>query len=257
MLKPVTLANVDPSSLKQFENGSGSHNAYLGIIDTGSSRFSAYIKETPDYELAREIVSAQLGQALGLPTLEPIMVNFRRIEKNEYGFATAFQNGSSNFSQFAKSNPNMLEQIQKWSSIRECICFDEWIANPDRTLDNILVTGRNKYKLIDHGESFPSEMQAETKFSNGLARIAISGVPRNELEIACSKTLASCSRFSSIDFYALREYSHVENWNGNSFIDGCIQILEDRMSFLPQLLEQEFLSSQGHLQYSIDKKKLH
>jgi len=251
MLKPVELANLVPQSLQEIDRGHGSHKSYLAQIYTGSANFQAFIKLIPDYELAREITVAQLGKAIGLPTLAPIMVNVEGIpSETKYAFATVHKSEASNFTQFANNDSIMRDHLKKWSLIKKAICFDEWIANADRTPENILIEGNNKYVLIDHGESFPQSIQPDSKYNNGLARIVIDGIPKNEMEMACRKTIGSCSNFSLIDFDDLSQNSRVANWQGNEYIEGCIQVLKDRISFLPELLEQEFMSGQRQFKYN-------
>lgn len=250
MLKPVELANLMPGSFQKIDRGDGSHKSYLGEIYSDSVNF-AHIKIVPDYELAREIIVAQLGKALDLPTLDPIMVNVEGIlSDTDYAFATVLRREATNFSQFANNDSILRNDIKHWPLIKRIICFDEWIANADRTPKNILIEGNKRYILIDHGESFPQGMRPDSKYNNGLARLAIDSIARNEMEMACKKTIDSCSNFSLIDFDGLSQNSYVENWKGNKYIEECIRILKDRVSYLPGLLEQEFSSGQIQLNYN-------
>lgn len=45
----------------------------------------------------------------------------------------------------------LMSMVASWSKLSDTIAFDDWVANQDRHLGNILVEGKNKVHLIDHG----------------------------------------------------------------------------------------------------------
>jgi hypothetical protein len=45
----------------------------------------------------------------------------------------------------------LMDIIAGWPKISEAIAFDDWVANEDRNLGNILVVDKNNVYLIDHG----------------------------------------------------------------------------------------------------------
>lgn len=45
----------------------------------------------------------------------------------------------------------LMNLVAGWDKISETLAFDDWTANQDRHLGNLLVGGKNKISLIDHG----------------------------------------------------------------------------------------------------------
>lgn len=45
----------------------------------------------------------------------------------------------------------LMNIVAGWAKVSETIAFDDWVANEDRNLGNILVVGKNDIHLIDHG----------------------------------------------------------------------------------------------------------
>jgi hypothetical protein len=52
----------------------------------------------------------------------------------------------------------LMDIVAGWSKVSDTIAFDDWVANQDRHLGNILVEGKNKVFLIDHG-NLPVKLQ--------------------------------------------------------------------------------------------------
>lgn len=140
-------------------------------LDDGT-RVRAYVKAVPLRELAVEIVCALLLDSLGLPGARPILVSMPRGDP-QYG-ATILP--AAPFAHTLARDGTARARLRTWPHLTQAVCFDEWIANPDRNGGNILHDGRDKFWLIDHGLAAAEGVAADATCTNTLFEIAREGL---------------------------------------------------------------------------------
>ncbi|MFB2866277.1 hypothetical protein [Aeromonas sp. MdU4] len=59
----------------------------------------------------------------------------------------------------------MMNLVAAWSKVSDTIAFDDWTANEDRHLGNILVAGKDKIYLIDHS-NLPITLNWQAEYLN-------------------------------------------------------------------------------------------
>lgn len=47
----------------------------------------------------------------------------------------------------------IFERLFEWSRIEDVLAFDDWIANGDRNIGNVVIAGESNYYLIDHSDA--------------------------------------------------------------------------------------------------------
>ncbi|WP_339349883.1 hypothetical protein [uncultured Alteromonas sp.] len=52
---------------------------------------------------------------------------------------------------------SLMNLVAGWNKVSDVIAFDDWVANEDRHLGNIMVTGRNNIHIFDHS-NLPMEL---------------------------------------------------------------------------------------------------
>ena len=137
------------------QSGAGAHMVARGWADTKTGRVLVVAKRMPRFELVREVVGSLLAQAAGLPTPVPYVLETRGTEwqDNEgYAFATGYE-GHYDLLRTARTSPPVVQGLVRWPHFPCAIAFDEWTANEDRTLSNLLLVGEREYLLIDHGSA--------------------------------------------------------------------------------------------------------
>jgi hypothetical protein len=138
--------------------GFGKNKAKRGFaLFADGAEQSVIVKAVPAIEIAVEIFCATLGRGAGLQIPEPMVIKDP-------------SNGSILFGALDAGYPNLLQQFNikgteisdeevrniayrlvQWSKLGQGVCFDEWISNVDRNLQNLLWDGYDNFVLIDHG----------------------------------------------------------------------------------------------------------
>lgn len=124
---------------------------------------SVYIRVADPMPVVAELLCAVIGRALHLPVPEPFVVflpsgslpNSSKLAYNKSCLAFASHNvGESTFSQLLRADSESAHaMLLKWEHLIPVTTFDEWVANSDRNLGNILFVS-NVLWLIDHAEAF-------------------------------------------------------------------------------------------------------
>lgn len=73
---------------------------------------------------------------------------------NEWCFVVSSLEGTTPASfyeiQDLRTCKTLMNLVASWEKVTDAIAFDDWVANEDRHLGNIMVAGRNKIYLFDH-----------------------------------------------------------------------------------------------------------
>ena len=250
---------MDP--LIPVENGS--HETVLGLAVTTRGNSRVLAKRVPHHELVREVLCNLLAQAVDLPVPMPYVLDIREVEwpmaksplrnatprtpvRSDYVFGTLFRQGR-NLVRVARQAPGTIDEIVKWAKFLPAIAFDEWIANEDRNASNLLYSGRREFELIDHGEALPNGMGRNTKLANRLARHLVASQSTAHRRDLSQRVLESCSEFGRVNFHQVEVAANARAWGGQPVLEECIRLLEDRLTHLPILIEEEFRVDQGQL----------
>ena len=165
----IQLARVLPWA-KQFRVGNV-NDVWRGMVLTSDlSQRPAIIKDLDQRELVNELLASVLAAQLGLPVPEAYIGIVLNTDLNVTKAPTMVGGERMVFVSTDVMSPNLTQQIQnvgsglgtdllfdnviKWSELGKLYAFDTWIANIDRHAGNLLIGGKSKYWLIDHGRSF-------------------------------------------------------------------------------------------------------
>jgi hypothetical protein len=110
--------------------------------------------------LVNEVTGYIIAKGCGLPTakyaalIKPSPTAFKN-DMHEWCFVVSGAPGE-NPASFYKLKQTaectaLMNLVAGWNKVSETIAFDDWTANQDRHLGNILVAGKNDIFLIDHG----------------------------------------------------------------------------------------------------------
>lgn len=141
---------------------------WKGTIFTASGSTVAYIKMLPSNQLISEVTCAVLGRVLNLNVPKPYLVKvkktllpkskqWRKKETERICFASEDVGHPSMkrlvANQVAGVQDKLTQKYLRWDGFKDATIFDEWIANSDRNIGNLLFDGREFY-LIDHSHAF-------------------------------------------------------------------------------------------------------
>ena len=209
----------------------------------------AYVKAVPKYQIVREVVCALLAQHIDLPVLRPgvVLLHGAFFDTDEqFAFATLATDQRPLIGM--RDDSVLRAQLSRWPYLALAIAFDEWIANSDRTVRNLLFRGASDFVLIDHGEAIPAEMTAGgSSTANLLARLAYSGVSRDEELAAVRRVQQAATRFDEIDMKGIENASLAGHWDPDGMLRECCRLLTDRLNHLDDLIAQRFGDRQKNL----------
>lgn len=163
----IGLGHFLPGGLLLAPGVRGINETYRGWIEVEQARIAAYVKFLHPWEVFNEVLGSVLCQFVGLPTPPSYVV---LVQRDDYSASPIFaQLGTTQALAFGShampmqtlgrraslTTPAALrELISNWKEWPDVLVFDQWIANPDRHPENLLVGGPGEVHLIDHGLSF-------------------------------------------------------------------------------------------------------
>jgi hypothetical protein len=140
-------------------------------------------------------VCAVIGRAIGLPVPEPLIVKvgrgdlptsrlIDRAAEMTLAFASASVGGESCAQLLREDSEHALRLVMTWRQLLPTTAFDEWMANPDRNLGNIVFAAQNLW-LIDHAQALGGKAAEaaslkslqQQAFPNVLAKLIESAFP--------------------------------------------------------------------------------
>ncbi len=149
-----------------------------------------------------------IGRAIGLPVPEPLIVRIRRgdlpssrlidREADEtLAFASASVGGDSCAQLLREDSEHALRLVMTWRHLLPTTAFDEWMANPDRNLGNIVFAAQNLW-LIDHAQALGGKAAdvsslkslQQKAFPNILAQLIEEGFPPARRSFEAGSALA-------------------------------------------------------------------
>ena len=244
MLQTVQLMIVPPNSVPVRD--SGIWRCTVFVEDRPADDF---VKLIPPYQIVREVLCALIAQEVGLPVLRPgvVLLNdapFQTSERVAYGtLATPEQS----LLRSMHDDSVLRSQLSRWPHLPLAIAFDEWIANSDRTVRNLLFRGASDFVLIDHGEAIPNGMPVGGAVPNLLARLAYADVNRDELRLAVGRVQDAAVAFDRIDMVSIQNASLAGNWDLDGMLSECCRFLTDRLAHLNDLIAQSLGVGQRNL----------
>ena len=244
MLQAVQLMIVPPNSLPVRGNG-----VWRCTVVVEDQPTDAYVKLVPTYQIVREVLCALIAQAVGLPVLRPgvVLLDDAPFETSErFAFGTVATPEQS-LSRSMRDDSVLRSQLSRWTHLALAIAFDEWIANNDRTVRNLLFRGASDFVLIDHGEAIPSGMAVDGSVPNLLARLAYADVNRDELGLATRRVQDASVAFDEIDMTSIQTASLAEYWDADGRLSECCRFLTDRLVHLDDLIARSLGVGQRNL----------
>ena len=227
-LEPINIATLSTWLGRATEGlDSETHKVVLSHYRGNSN---AYLKLYDDQRQAiAELAAAQLGRAIEINIPEPFLVLVDTTllppeskyhgTRHRWAFASD-QAGKTpvSFARLVKDDsPGANQLFSTWKGLDDTAAFDEWLANTDRNLGNILYDGHGRtFWLIDHGRALTGEywpvygidnpnVDVENLLLDYIGKTAPSDSRRKELR---DKSNDLMLRASLIDFTQLDKDGH-------------------------------------------------
>lgn len=137
----------------------------------------------------------------------------------------------------------LTKELQGWDFLADAVAFDEWVANMDRNLQNLIYLGKKRWALIDHGHIMGSPawtaLDASMRTRNVLKMVAWPGVPipRQNEDAIITSAESHDAPFSQ----AIAELRH---WWSKLLPESDVKAMEsfllERLTIVPDQLKQDF-----------------
>lgn len=241
---PMTISAARPytNALLAIQ---GTTRAYAGNIRIEGSPQSirTVIKPCSPEELAKEAFANALAKALGLEAPEQYIVdvnNFGEWERRcnqRYVYASSLVHSWSTYHlRLLRFTLDSADPLLKWKKLPLAVLFDEWIANGDRTPQNLLFSGVDQFMLIDNEQGFPEHLsESEAQGMNFLASHFFNqqgdALTHRMQQVFRAIQQARMIRFESLEFPALRMIEGCPEQ-----IERCRDFVRQRWPHLPSLL---------------------
>lgn len=208
-----------------------------------------------------EVLSAQLANALGLPTPTPYIVTVqgKHVGRSNNSHLIGF--GTLDLSTRSMARPvrdlELLFTLLEKLKIEDLSAtFDEWIANDVRSPNDILVCPETKIFLIDHEAAMPEGLRADQAITNWLASRLMERLGNTERLALLKKIRARLVKFRKLSLVDSAPLGIGYSQNGIKIYSGLVDFLIARLEHLDQLMSERVLPEQRYLspaQTGLDK----
>lgn len=218
---------------------------WKGHVKTHDSVVVAYVKQVTVQELYAECVCAAIGRSLGLSIPKPIIVKvthtiFEEIPEGEYALAFGSEDaGYPSFRRYFKSE-EALEKLKSYSKALDVGVFDEWIANWDRNVGNILYDGGDKFSFIDHENALELSLD-ETDSAKDNQIIRFICALKSEFEkhkISRDIDVGIARKYKEFPFSLISEKTYASSYLPQEQIIKVIEFLEKRSEHIKILMNR-------------------
>ena len=211
-----------------------------------------------------ELVCGCMARALGLPAPEVFVVNvkpgmLRRstlANKDTYTLCVATLDlGGNTFTQLLNDDDDAAVQLlHDWADLSKVAAFDEWTANPDRNMGNLIYAAQTLH-IIDHADAFGGACRGmlsmaeltEQMFANRLADLlnVFDAAKRNTMLKEIGEWLAASAE--PLDVKILVEQAGTWPLDHRSRDQDLVDFLSQRLTVTHKLLCNRL----GHPQLSL------
>lgn len=187
-LRPVRtlVLDIGATRIKRPKERQKTDELWQGVgfgRDTPTDGIPLYVRIGPNSALVAELLCGVLAQALKLPAPEVFLVKVqpgylprsKMANGNQTTLCVGTRDiGGDTFAQLLREHSTTTNSLlQEWPELPRVTAFDEWLANPDRNLGNLLYVAQTIH-IIDHAEAFggsnrelyPLSELTDAEFSN-------------------------------------------------------------------------------------------
>ncbi len=216
-----------------------------------------YFRIGSAHALVAELVCGCLAHQLNLPAPEVFVLEIPSgslqqsilVKSDQSAVCVATRDlGGETFHQFLNGNGNAaIHLLRQWPELGKVVAFDEWTANIDRNLDNIIYAATTLH-IIDHADAFGGSIIREMVPLTNLTKLPmvnkLSGI-LNELNAnardAILRNLHTWlgDTVTNIDIDSVVNRARTREWNSDEQDLELIEFLRQRLPLTHSLLCQQ------------------
>ncbi|UAN57421.1 HipA family kinase [Serratia sp. JSRIV004] len=240
-MESIEVATLLPGAKKFHE--SNINQTWKGHVKTNTDTVVVFAKLIPPREICIEAYCALLGQALGIPIPKPFLIladssSLDVLSPGHHALMFGSEDAAyPSFRRYAQCKEAM-EKLEAFKSSLDVGVFDEWIANHDRNLGNMLYDGGEDFFFIDHGLAIPNDLLPTMPASdNNILRVLYS----LKTEIEKFRVLRAASQnitpvCHSLNLLSIMDSTLAEKYIPSAEINGILSFLSRRLPVLESLI---------------------
>lgn len=241
-MEKVTVANMLPGGVPF--NDSNVNPTWKAHVQTSDGVKVAFVKFVEPRSLYVECVCAVIGRSLGLSIPAPLIVRVTNAAMSSVPVGEAilaFGSEDAKYPSFRRYiNSDCAEAMKKLAAFSKTIdvgIFDEWIANWDRNIGNMLYDGKDDFYFIDHENAVPQDLECHLPAKdNQILRCLYSNLSefeKHKLGKGVDNDFAP--KLRAIPYALLSEKTLASHYLSDSEITQVISFLSDRVSSIKTL----------------------
>ncbi len=227
------------------------NQTWKGHAQTSDDIVVVYAKIIDVREICVEAFCAILGRKLGIPIPKPFLIladssTLSEVPDGQHALMFGSEDAAyPSFRRYANCQ-QAYEKLQNFKASLDVGVFDEWIANRDRNVGNILYDGGNDFLFIDHGLALPQGLSSDSPaIDNNILRALFS----IKSEIEKFKTLRTAAQTITPMYNTLNLTEIMDSTQSSRFVSGevikeILTFLTDRLSSIESLISSRLCISQ-------------
>ena len=220
-------------------------------VRTATNTVVVFAKIIDPREICVEAFCAILGRELGIPIPKPFLVladntTLDVIPPGQHALMYGSEDADyPSFRRYADCS-QAYEKLQNFKASLDVGVFDEWIANHDRNVGNILYDGCDDFLFIDHGVALPEGLHAsEPAIDNNILRALFSF--KSELEKFRDLRTASqmiTPMYRALNLEDVMSSAQATMYVPDAVIAQILAFLTERLSSIETLIRSRLCISQ-------------
>ncbi|CAH1589457.1 HipA family kinase [Vibrio rotiferianus] len=250
----VELATMLPGAVP-FKD-SNRNPTWRAHIRVESQTKAAFVKLIEPRAIFVECACALLGRALGIPIPKPAIVlitseSLDCFKEGQYVLAYGSEDvrHPSFLRMFSDDYDEAFKLLSQHPKLLDVSLFDEWIANSDRNMANMLYGGSNHVYFIDHELAIPTELGSDCAADdNQLLRAYFSETSefeKHKIKKQVVNTLLPS--YQDVPFALLSEKSSATTYLDDNDVLEVVKFLTERLEHLKKLFDDRIQLSQREL----------
>lgn len=227
------------------------------ILTAGGDIRFAFLKDLEVKELANEVMATSLGRRLGMNVPPAYLAS---VSATDINFSKAPITGDARivFASCDVGSPSVSSLIVRGGAVSRASLrlvidkllvgdlsgvyeFDEWSANVDRHLGNLLLSGDGSFWLIDHGRCFSgpdwnaSDLVPTARYGNRMSQWVTPNLTPQEIDTLYAAVGRLQDAAGKIDLLAVGQEGFVNEFLGNDDFDALVSFLQKRIPEISRL----------------------
>jgi hypothetical protein len=212
-----------------------------------------YLRIGPDPSLLAEVVCGVLARALQLPAPDVYLVQVPPGTMPRSRFTHAKTStlcvgtqdiGGNTFAQLLDEDPEAVAPLLRdWTALASVTAFDEWLANPDRNMGNLLYVAQTIH-IIDHAQAFggscrslyPLAELTQVQFSNILGGLINTFDAKRHPPLLQQMEDWLTGVAAATDITTAVECAHTAQWANSKQKQELIDFIAERLTITHSLL---------------------